>query len=58
MHAELGTRFGVTGYPALKVFNGNVDSSSDYEGERDPQSIAQELRDLTGDAAKRYGIGE
>jgi len=54
VHAELGTRFGVTGYPALKVFNGNVDSSSDYEGERDPQSIAQELRDLTGDAAKRY----
>ena len=34
--------------------NGDLDSPSDYEGERDAESIAKEMRDLTSDAAKKY----
>lgn len=37
--AELCQKFGIRGYPTLKVFKGEVESSSDYQGPRHAQGI-------------------
>merc|ERR1712179_11618 len=49
-HKELGTKFGVKGYPTLKFFKNGV--AQDYTGGRTADTIVQWLDKKTGPAAK------
>ncbi|XP_053132901.1 protein disulfide-isomerase A2 isoform X3 [Hemicordylus capensis] len=48
----LGTEFGVTGYPVLKLFrNGNRTHPTDFAGERDAEGIVKWLKRKAGPSA-------
>jgi len=47
---ELGTRFGVRGYPTIKVFRNG--EASDYEGPRDAAGIVNYVKKQSGPAVK------
>ncbi|KAF2676031.1 disulfide isomerase [Lentithecium fluviatile CBS 122367] len=47
-HKELGKRFGVSGFPTLKWFDGKSDKPVDYDGGRDLESLAKWVTDKTG----------
>ena len=49
-HKELGTKFGVKGYPTLKFFKNGV--AQDYNGGRTADTIVQWLEKKSGPAAK------
>ncbi|KAJ2896952.1 hypothetical protein GGI21_004995 [Coemansia aciculifera] len=53
-HRDLGTKFGVEGFPTLKFFpkGGDVKTPEDYSGGRDLDSLANFVRDKTGLAAR------
>ena len=43
-NAELRTRFGIRGYPTIKVFRGDPNAPKDYGGPRDAPGIEAYLR--------------
>jgi protein disulfide-isomerase A6 len=47
-HKALGKRFGVSGFPTLKWFDGKSDKPVDYDGGRDLESLAKWVTDKTG----------
>jgi protein disulfide-isomerase A6 len=47
-HKELGKRFGVTGFPTLKWFDGKSDQPEDYKGGRDLESLTAFVTEKTG----------
>lgn len=47
-HRELGTRFGVQGFPTLKFFDGKSKTPVDYNGGRDLESLTQFITEKTG----------
>jgi protein disulfide-isomerase A6 len=47
-HKDLGKRFGVSGFPTLKWFDGKSDKPSDYEGGRDLESLTKFVQEKTG----------
>jgi protein disulfide-isomerase A6 len=47
-HKDLGKRFGVSGFPTLKWFDGKSDKPVDYDGGRDLESLAKWVTDKTG----------
>ncbi|KAJ2456591.1 hypothetical protein GGF42_003179 [Coemansia sp. RSA 2424] len=53
-HRDLGTKFGVEGFPTLKFFpkGGDVKTPEDYSGGRDLDSLSNFVRDKTGVAAR------
>jgi len=58
-HKSLGSKFGVKGFPTIKVFGANKKSPKDYRGGRDATSIVEEafkeLRQMVKD--KKSGGG-
>jgi len=55
-HKELGTKFGVKGYPTLKFFKNGV--AQDYAGGRTTDTIIQWLDKKSGPAAKTLSTSE
>jgi protein disulfide-isomerase A6 len=51
-HKDLGKRFGVTGFPTLKWFDGKSDKPTDYKGGRDLDSLSSFISEKTGIKAK------
>ena len=52
-HKELGTRFGIQGFPTLKWFpKGAADQPENYEGGRELDDLAKYIQTRTGLAAK------
>jgi len=49
-HRELGSRFGVTGFPTLKFFPAGSTTPEDYKGGRDAGSFVTFLNEKTGSA--------
>ena len=45
---DLGRRFGVQGFPTLKWFDGKSDTSEDYNGGRDLDSLSDFIIEKTG----------
>jgi len=54
-HKDLGKRFGVSGFPTLKWFDGKSDKPVDYDGGRDLESLAQWVTEKTGLKMKSKG---
>lgn len=50
VESSLGSRFGVNGYPTIKIFRNGV--ASDYQGPRDANGIVSYVRKQAGPAAK------
>jgi protein disulfide-isomerase A6 len=46
-HKSLGKRFGVTGFPTLKWFDGKSDKPEDYKGGRDLESLNKFIHEKT-----------
>eukprot|EP01023_Acetabularia_acetabulum_P033025 TRINITY_DN3088_c0_g1_i5.p2 TRINITY_DN3088_c0_g1~~TRINITY_DN3088_c0_g1_i5.p2 ORF type:complete len:493 (-),score=120.10 TRINITY_DN3088_c0_g1_i5:304-1782(-) len=57
-HKELAAKFGVKGYPTIKVFKGDVDSFSDYKGPRDAAGIISYMSKQFGPASKEFKTEE
>lgn len=47
-HKELGRRFGVQGFPTLKWFDGKSDTPTDYNGDRNLDSLSAFIVEKTG----------
>mmetsp|Transcript_50537 Transcript_50537/g.123243 ORF Transcript_50537/g.123243 Transcript_50537/m.123243 type:complete len:560 (-) Transcript_50537:140-1819(-) len=47
----LGERFGVSGYPTLKIFTKGSDKPADYDGPRDANGIVSHLKKRAGPAS-------
>ncbi|KAH9877785.1 hypothetical protein J1614_003002 [Plenodomus biglobosus] len=47
-HKSLGKRFGVTGFPTLKWFDGKSDKPTDYSGGRDLESLTNFITEKSG----------
>ncbi|KAI9666826.1 MAG: hypothetical protein M1829_005629 [Trizodia sp. TS-e1964] len=47
-HKSLGKRFGVTGFPTLKWFDGKSDKPTDYGSGRDLESLTKFINEKTG----------
>ena len=47
-HKELGKRFGVSGFPTLKWFDGKSDQPSDYQSGRDFDSLTSFIQEKSG----------
>lgn len=45
--ADLCQKFGIRGYPSLKVFKGETDAPSDYQGQRQADAIASYMIKMT-----------
>ncbi|PSN66322.1 disulfide isomerase [Corynespora cassiicola Philippines] len=54
-HKALGKKFGVSGFPTLKWFDGKSDKPSDYEGGRDLESLQKFITDKTSIKPKVKG---
>lgn len=54
-HKDLGKRFGVSGFPTLKWFDGKSEKPVDYDGGRDLESLAKWVTDKTGLRLKSKG---
>jgi len=52
-HRELGSKYGVKGFPTIKIFGANKNSPKDYQGGRDATAIVEsafkELRQMVKD---------
>ncbi|OJD29391.1 disulfide isomerase [Diplodia corticola] len=51
-HRSLGQRFGVSGFPTLKWFDGKSDKPEDYKGGRDLESLQAFVAEKSGVKAK------
>lgn len=51
-HKSLGKKFGITGFPTLKWFDGKSETPEDYTGGRDLDSLSKWVSDKTGIKAK------
>ncbi|KAF2646084.1 disulfide isomerase [Massarina eburnea CBS 473.64] len=47
-HKDLGKKFGVSGFPTLKWFDGKSDKPTDYEGGRDLESLTKFVQEKSG----------
>jgi len=47
-HKELGTKYGVTGYPTIKFFPKDNKDGEDYNGGRTPEDFIEFINDRTG----------
>jgi protein disulfide-isomerase A6 len=54
-HKSLGKRFGVTGFPTLKWFDGKSDKPTDYSGGRDLESLTKFITEKTSIKPKVKG---
>jgi len=54
-HKELGTRFGVRGFPTLKWFDGKSDTPTDYNSGRDLDALSAFITEKTGLKTKAAG---
>lgn len=54
-HKSLGKRFGVTGFPTLKWFDGKSDKPEDYKGGRDLESLTKFITEKTAVKPKTKG---
>ncbi|RAR01679.1 histidine kinase hhk19p [Stemphylium lycopersici] len=54
-HKALGKRFGVTGFPTLKWFDGKSDKPTDYKGGRDLESLSKFITENTSIKPKVKG---
>ncbi|KAI8932110.1 hypothetical protein NX059_010995 [Plenodomus lindquistii] len=54
-HKSLGKRFGVTGFPTLKWFDGKSDKPTDYSGGRDLESLTKFIQEKSGVKPKVKG---
>lgn len=52
-HRDLGTRFGVQGFPTLKFFDGKSNTPVDYSGGRDLESLTKFITEKTGLSPKK-----
>ncbi|KAK7403300.1 Protein disulfide-isomerase erp38 [Neonectria punicea] len=52
-HRELGTRFGVQGFPTLKWFDGKSNKPQDYKSGRDLESLTNFIKDHAGVSPKK-----
>ena len=52
-HKELATKYGISGFPTLKWFDGKSKEPEDYNGGRDLESFQKFIEDKTGVKAKR-----
>lgn len=52
-HKDLGRKFGVSGFPTLKWFDGKSDSPEDYKSGRDIESLQGFIAEKTGVKAKK-----
>ncbi len=46
-HQEIGNRYGVQGFPTLKIFKKGVDEPIDYEGGRTTFDIVEKMKELS-----------
>jgi protein disulfide-isomerase A6 len=51
-HKDLGRKFGVSGFPTLKWFDGKTDKPEDYNSGRDLESLTSFVTEKTGVRAK------
>ena len=51
---ELGSRFGISGYPTLKIFRKGVESGP-YEGPRQASGIVKHMQKQAGPSSKGAG---
>eukprot|EP01026_Neomeris_dumetosa_P065544 TRINITY_DN62946_c0_g1_i1.p1 TRINITY_DN62946_c0_g1~~TRINITY_DN62946_c0_g1_i1.p1 ORF type:complete len:492 (-),score=78.95 TRINITY_DN62946_c0_g1_i1:210-1685(-) len=51
-HKELASKFGVKGYPTIKVFRGDPEDASEYKGPRDSAGIISYMGKQFGAASK------
>jgi protein disulfide-isomerase A6 len=51
-HKELGSRFGVTGFPTLKMFLKGKTDATDYNSGRDLEELVKFVNDATGSKAR------
>jgi protein disulfide isomerase len=56
-HGSLGSRFGVSGYPTLKVFRGKL-KGVDYKGGRNEQGIVSYMKEQEAPSVKKLGASE
>jgi protein disulfide-isomerase A6 len=54
-HKSLGKRFGVSGFPTLKWFDGKSDKPTDYSGGRDLESLTKFITEKTSIKPKVKG---
>ncbi|KAF2659704.1 disulfide isomerase [Lophiostoma macrostomum CBS 122681] len=54
-HKSLGQKFGVSGFPTLKWFDGKSDKPAEYDGGRDLESLSKWITDKTGIRPKVKG---
>jgi protein disulfide-isomerase A6 len=54
-HKSLGKRFGVSGFPTLKWFDGKSDKPEDYKGGRDLESLSKFIAEKTAIKPKVKG---
>lgn len=54
-HKSLGKRFGVSGFPTLKWFDGKSDTPTDYTGGRDLESLSKFITEKTNIKPKVKG---
>ncbi|KAF1944753.1 protein disulfide-isomerase A4 precursor [Clathrospora elynae] len=54
-HKSLGKRFGVSGFPTLKYFDGKSDKPTDYSGGRDLESLTKFITEKTSIKPKVKG---
>jgi len=54
-HKSLGKRFGVSGFPTLKWFDGKSDKPTDYTGGRDLESLSKFIQEKTSIKPKVKG---
>jgi len=47
-HKDLGKKFGVSGFPTIKWFDGKSDKPSDYDGGRDLESFTKFIQEKSG----------
>ena len=46
-HQESGNKYGVQGFPTLKIFKKGVDEPIDYEGARNTFEIVEKMKELS-----------
>ena len=52
-HKELSSRFGISGFPTLKWFDGKSDKPEDYTGSRDLEALQEFVASKTGVKVKK-----
>eukprot|EP01024_Parvocaulis_polyphysoides_P026521 TRINITY_DN2415_c0_g1_i1.p1 TRINITY_DN2415_c0_g1~~TRINITY_DN2415_c0_g1_i1.p1 ORF type:complete len:538 (+),score=115.82 TRINITY_DN2415_c0_g1_i1:133-1614(+) len=53
-HKDLASKFGVKGYPTLKIFRGDPEDYSDYKGPRESAGIISYMSKQFGPASKEF----